>query len=174
MGSHSLLQGIFPTQGSNTGLLHCRQILYHLTLQGNPDERRALPSTNMLSATPDYQLKDTSEASSPWLWHTEQHPRKLMQLPKSTVAFLQQEEKQHVGADPALCPTQLAGLVGCVRGWKEAHWGRPLHFQPRWPAAHPVPLPPGTRQPPLFPEHTGSWRQSVRWFRTCPTSQRGA
>ena len=24
---HSLLQGIFPTQGSNLGLLHCRQIL---------------------------------------------------------------------------------------------------------------------------------------------------
>ena len=28
MGSHFLLQGIFPTQGSNPGLLHCRQILY--------------------------------------------------------------------------------------------------------------------------------------------------
>ena len=27
MGSHSLLQGIFLTQGSNLGLLHCRQIL---------------------------------------------------------------------------------------------------------------------------------------------------
>ena len=26
---HFLLQGIFPTQGSNLGLLHCRQILYH-------------------------------------------------------------------------------------------------------------------------------------------------
>ena len=26
---HSLLQKIFPTQGSNPGLLHCRQILYH-------------------------------------------------------------------------------------------------------------------------------------------------
>ena len=25
---HSLLQGIFPTQESNLGLLHCRQILY--------------------------------------------------------------------------------------------------------------------------------------------------
>ena len=24
-------QGIFPTQGSNPGLLHCRQILYHLS-----------------------------------------------------------------------------------------------------------------------------------------------
>ena len=29
MGCHALLQGIFPTQGSNPGLLHCRQILYH-------------------------------------------------------------------------------------------------------------------------------------------------
>ena len=30
-GSHSLLQGIFPTQGSNLGFPHCRQILYHLS-----------------------------------------------------------------------------------------------------------------------------------------------
>ena len=30
---HSLLQQIFPTQGSNLGLLHCRQILYHLSHQ---------------------------------------------------------------------------------------------------------------------------------------------
>ena len=30
MGSHSLLQGIFLTRGSNPGLLRCRQILYHL------------------------------------------------------------------------------------------------------------------------------------------------
>ena len=30
------LQGIFLTQGSNPGLLHCRQILYHLSHQGNP------------------------------------------------------------------------------------------------------------------------------------------
>ena len=31
VGCHPLLQGIFPTQGSNLGLLHCRQILYHLS-----------------------------------------------------------------------------------------------------------------------------------------------
>ena len=30
VGSLSLLQGIFPTQGSNPGLPHCRQILYQL------------------------------------------------------------------------------------------------------------------------------------------------
>ena len=38
-GSHSLLQGIFPTQGSNLGLPHCRQIFYYLSHQGSPGER---------------------------------------------------------------------------------------------------------------------------------------
>ena len=36
MGSLSLLQGIFLTQGLNPGLLYCRQILYHLSHQGSP------------------------------------------------------------------------------------------------------------------------------------------
>ena len=31
VGSLSLFQGIFPTQGSNSGLSHCRQILYQLS-----------------------------------------------------------------------------------------------------------------------------------------------
>ena len=36
MGSHVLLQGIFPNQGSNRVLLHCRQTPYHLGHQGSP------------------------------------------------------------------------------------------------------------------------------------------
>ena len=36
VGSLSLLQGIFPIQRSNTGLLHCRQILYQLSHKGSP------------------------------------------------------------------------------------------------------------------------------------------
>ena len=36
VGSLSLLQGIFLTQESNWGLLHCRWILYQLSYQGNP------------------------------------------------------------------------------------------------------------------------------------------
>ena len=32
---HFLLQGIFPTQGSNLGLQHCRQMLYRLSHQGS-------------------------------------------------------------------------------------------------------------------------------------------
>ena len=35
MSCHFLLQGIFPTQGSNLALLHCRQTLYHLSHQGS-------------------------------------------------------------------------------------------------------------------------------------------
>ena len=36
VGSRSLLQEIFPTQGSNPGLPHCRWILYQLSHQGCP------------------------------------------------------------------------------------------------------------------------------------------
>ena len=39
VGCHFLLQGIFPTQGSNPGLLHCRQRLYLLSHQGSPHDR---------------------------------------------------------------------------------------------------------------------------------------
>ena len=41
VGCHALLQEIFPTQGSNPGLLYRRQILYHLRYQGSP-----VPSIN--------------------------------------------------------------------------------------------------------------------------------
>ena len=45
VGSLSLLQGIFPTQGSNPALLHCRWILYQLSHQSSPRilERVAYP-----------------------------------------------------------------------------------------------------------------------------------
>ena len=36
VGCHALLQGIFPTQGSNPFLQHCRKILYQLSHQESP------------------------------------------------------------------------------------------------------------------------------------------
>ena len=36
VGCHVVLQGVFPTQGLNPGLPHCRQILYQLSYQGSP------------------------------------------------------------------------------------------------------------------------------------------
>ena len=42
VGCHFLLQGIFLTQGSNPGLPHCRQMLYHLSHQGSPENYKTL------------------------------------------------------------------------------------------------------------------------------------
>ena len=42
VGSLSLLQGIFPTQGSNPGLPHCRQILYQLSHKGSPMQLKSV------------------------------------------------------------------------------------------------------------------------------------
>ena len=51
VGSRSLLQGIFPTQELNPGLLHCRWILYQLSHKGSPRilERVAYPFSSDLS-----------------------------------------------------------------------------------------------------------------------------
>ena len=40
VGCHTLLHEIFPTQGSNPGLLHYRQILYHPSYQRSLQGRR--------------------------------------------------------------------------------------------------------------------------------------
>ena len=72
-GSYSLLQGIFPTQGSNPGLPHCRQILYQLSHQGSPRilEWQAIPSPVDLpnprieSGSPALQA-DSLPAELPW------------------------------------------------------------------------------------------------------------
>ena len=61
VGCPALLQWIFPTQESNQGLLHCRQILYQLSYQGSPNDNyqflnihfvpRPIPDILMLSLT---------------------------------------------------------------------------------------------------------------------------
>ena len=53
VGSLSLLQGIFPTQGSNSGLPHCRQILYQLSHKGS----QKIPSLPQFLENPRKKLK---------------------------------------------------------------------------------------------------------------------
>ena len=51
VGYHFLLQGIFPTQELNPGLLHCRQIPYQLSYKGSPKNAQTttqLHSSHML------------------------------------------------------------------------------------------------------------------------------
>ena len=49
VGCHSLFEGIFLTQGSNLGLPHCRQILYHLSHQGTAIENQIFFKSHMRS-----------------------------------------------------------------------------------------------------------------------------
>ena len=44
MGSFSILQGIFPTQGSNPGLTPCKWILYQLSHKGSPGDWLGVPN----------------------------------------------------------------------------------------------------------------------------------
>ena len=55
VGCHFLLQAIFPTQGSNPGLSHCRQTLYHLSHQAEPKKNRC--HSNQINTVPI--LKDS-------------------------------------------------------------------------------------------------------------------
>ena len=58
VGSLSLLQQIFPTQGLNQGLLHCRQILCQLSYQGSPEFIYFIAHTkNSLKWILDHNLK---------------------------------------------------------------------------------------------------------------------
>ena len=70
-GCHSLLQGIFLTRGSNWGLLHCRQILYHLSYQTNLANtlgkyQVAIDTLPLLPFFQQYHLPCISASSSPW------------------------------------------------------------------------------------------------------------
>ena len=56
MGSLSFLQGIFPIQESNQGLLHCRQNLYQLSDQGDS----MMPNLTHLVNTKYYIMGDCS------------------------------------------------------------------------------------------------------------------
>ena len=64
VGCRSLLQGIFPTQGSNLSLLHCRHTLYHLSHQINPLKQSPLYKCKKVESS-----RGWSQAKQIFLWH---------------------------------------------------------------------------------------------------------
>ena len=62
VGRHALLQKIFPTQGLNLGLLHCKQILYHLSCRGVPISIYPLPLQPLSHPTPPGGHRAPSQA----------------------------------------------------------------------------------------------------------------
>ena len=81
--SLSLLQGIFPPQESNWGLLNCRQILYQLSYQGSPSETRSVMSNSL-------QLKIV-EWGSCSLLHGSSQPRDRTHISRIVVDSLTAE-----------------------------------------------------------------------------------
>ena len=56
VGCYFLLQGIFPTQGSNLSLMHCREILYQLNHQGNRKDLTTLYKQVVIDIDTDDQM----------------------------------------------------------------------------------------------------------------------
>ena len=68
VGGLSLLQGIFPTQGSNPGLPHCTWILYELSHQGTPPMKGGSPN-NWKPVWKKPSMKGGSQIiRSQWWW----------------------------------------------------------------------------------------------------------
>ena len=102
----SLLQGIFPTQGSNPSLPHCRWIMYHLSNQGSP--RISLLQGNFLNQELNQGLL---------------HCRRILyQLPKFQGIFL--VINNLMWRVDSLEKTLMLGGIGVRRrrGWQRMRW----------------------------------------------------
>ena len=82
MSCHSLLQGIFLTQGLNPSLPHCRQILYHLSYQGSPKMICPHEDLRQLSIYRDYM-------SVILVLHLRRQLRELAPLPLTLLSQLE-------------------------------------------------------------------------------------
>ena len=86
VGSLSLLQRIFPIQGLNPGLLHCRQILYQLSHKGGPNSgtrESAFPrvSSNLQWYRICFQTENTASViSNPLLSLSKEYQRFIILL----------------------------------------------------------------------------------------------
>ena len=93
VGCHALLQEIFPTQGSNTGLLHGRHILYHLSHQCSLTFRKEKVIKNQWRGSYSKDSRISREGVSTWSVvkrssRSEQGMGKLREWSGSSVGFV--------------------------------------------------------------------------------------
>ena len=112
VGSHSILQGIFPTQGSNPGLLYCRQILYHLSTRVAPLIHITYAFTlhnnlwSLYNTGPILQRRRHSAVSCGWQCRTRFSPEvnhhAILLLKRASVPKMTQKSKEFSGPSKVL------------------------------------------------------------------------
>ena len=130
VGSPSLLQGIFPTQGSNTGLPYCRRVLYHLSHQGNPRKLEwvACPSSRG-SSWPRHWIRVSCTADR---FSTSWASREAQREPE-TLSEMSFHEDYGSCPGAARCdPTETEPKSNIQQNstllnyWRESKWRQPL------------------------------------------------
>ena len=101
VGCHALLSGIFPTQGSDSGLLHCSQILYQLSYQGSSNGHKPLKKEKKKKES---VCQWRGHGSEPWSGRI---PPTLGQLNLSTTTT----ETQVLSASALVVATREATMV---------------------------------------------------------------
>ena len=66
VGNLFLLQGIFPIQGSNPGLPHCRRILYQLSHKGSPPKEKPTKKKQLREKLHDFSTLLSLSSISQW------------------------------------------------------------------------------------------------------------
>jgi len=73
VGCHTLLQGIFPTEGSNPGIQHCRWILYCLSHQIRSDQISRSVVSDSLRPHESQHARPPCPSPTPGV-HSDSHP----------------------------------------------------------------------------------------------------
>ena len=99
VGSCSLVQGIFPSQGLNPDLPHCRQILHQLSQQGSPIYRELSPDISDASGEVHTSVPSDTHLAVDHTAHgySQPHPHTLHVVEAQVV---QNGPHQHAGAQP--------------------------------------------------------------------------
>ena len=117
MGCHALLKGIFPTQGSNPGLPHCRWILHSLSHEQSP---RVLEWVAYPFSRESSQLRNQTGISCIagrffTTWATREAPHKVHNKTKNQVIIVRTK-------DYCLCRLTFANKRRTLRRWECRWW----------------------------------------------------
>ena len=107
MGSHSLLQGIFPTQGLNLGLPHCRQII--LIYRGG----------KVLSRNGENWFSVTGKLRQSWSWNSQ------VEVSNSAIQTVSSPVHFPLTAEPPRTSIPLPISAGPFERWGPCPWSMP-------------------------------------------------